>query len=243
MKLNQVIAIEQGLKTKGNATLTGQYHLEQKGLLFDGMVRNYKPLQEDGEKLPSEKKLVQFRAAEVIKQLSIDVSEWFSIEFAKDVGNLSATADVKVGGEVLVKDAPVTYLMFLEKQLVHVGTFVSKLPTLDPAEEWEWDNTTNYWRSKITQTAKTKKVQAALLLAPATDKHPAQAVQITDDRLVGYWEQTRLSGALTQEQKNVFMDKVEALTKAVKLAREEANQIDVVRSSAETNLLSWIFTT
>lgn len=241
MKLNQIIAIEQGIKTKGGNTLTTKYHEAQKPGLFNGLVRNYKPLHEDGEKFPSEKNLVQFRAADIVEEVVRDVSDWFNIELSKDEANCTAIASVVVDGETLLTNAPSTYLLFLEKKLIDVGTFVNSLPTLDPAEEWTWDPATNYWRSNLSQTAKTKKVQKALQLLAPTKEHPGQAVQVTDDQIVGYWEQTRLSGALTVEEKNKLTVKVEKLAKAVKLAREEANQVEATQKNQGAKLLSWIF--
>lgn len=241
MKLNQIIAIENNIKSKGSNTLTSVYHSAQKSSLFDGLVREYKPLTDDGEKFPSEKKLVQMRANDVLAQVRQDVGEWFQVEFEKDLGNTSAFADVKVDNEVLLAAAPSTYLLFLEKKLIDVRTFVEALPVLDPAEDWTWDSNTNYFKSALSQTAKTKKVQKALVLLEPTDKHPGQAVQITDDQVVGYWNQVKLSGALQQSQKDKFLSRLEALTKAVKVAREEANNTQVDTNKNTKSLLDWVF--
>jgi hypothetical protein len=44
-----------------------------------------------------------------------------------------AKADIKVGDAVIARDVPVTYLIWLEKQLVEMATVVGKLPVLDNA--------------------------------------------------------------------------------------------------------------
>jgi len=48
----------------------------------------------------------------------------------------------------LLADVPVTYLLFLEKQLTDLRTFVDKLPVLDPSVVWLQDPSSGDWRSE-----------------------------------------------------------------------------------------------
>ena len=63
----------------------------------------------------------------------------FDVVLTQDMGNTHAKADIKVNGQTILPNVPVTYLLFLEKQVVDLETFVTKLPSLDPSEVWEAD--------------------------------------------------------------------------------------------------------
>jgi hypothetical protein len=66
----------------------------------------------------------------------------WNLVFTQDTGNQSARADIVVDGKVVLANVPVTSLLFLDKQVNDLETFVSKLPTPDPAEEWTHDPNT-----------------------------------------------------------------------------------------------------
>lgn len=61
------------------------------------------------------------------------------------------------------------------------------------------------------------------MLFPATEQHPAQTQLITEDVFVGTWSTIKISGAISHNDKQKLLDRVEELIIAVKSAREEAN--------------------
>ena len=105
-------------------------------------------------------------------------------------------------------------------------TFIDKMPTLDESEDWRKDEATGLFKTEPTKTHRTAKVQEAIVLYDATEKHPAQTQLITKDVIVGYWNQVKQSGAITRGEKRKLLEKVEAVLNAVKSAREEANSIE-----------------
>jgi hypothetical protein len=62
-------------------------------------------------------------------------------------------------GKVVLKDAPVPFLLFLEKNLLDLQTVVGKVPTLDKAEEWHFDAARGYHVTEPTLKTSTKKVR------------------------------------------------------------------------------------
>jgi hypothetical protein len=48
-RLNQIIAVEKGVKSRSFAELTETHHALQKSVLLAGIARNYQPKDEDGE--------------------------------------------------------------------------------------------------------------------------------------------------------------------------------------------------
>ncbi len=222
-KLNQVLAVEKGVKSRVYGEVTTMNAAAQKPALFNGFAKAYKPKEEDGEQFPPESSRVQMNAREMLQSLGRLLAELFDVTAAKDWANCSAKADVVVDGKVLVKQAPATYLLFLEKQLNDVQTFVHNLPTLDPAEEWRFDEQANLYKSDTSKTARTKKVQKPIVLYDATKEHPAQTQLITEDVVIGHWDTVKQSGALPVRRKTEVLERVEKVIKAVRYAREEAN--------------------
>lgn len=240
-KLNQFVAIEKGEKAKAQRGLTELHRESQKSPLLSGISRTYQPKDDDGDKLPSESTLVQVKAEDILDRVTHTLSELFDVTATKEATNAIAKADVVVDGKTIVKGAPVTYLLFLEKQLVDLHTFVSKLPVLDPAEKWEKDSSTGTWRTEVTQTVRTKKVPRNHVKAEATDRHPAQVELFHEDVIVGTWSTTKFSGALERTRVNTLLERVEALQNAVKFAREEANNTDVVETKTAKAVFDYLF--
>lgn len=240
-KLNQVISVEKNVKTRTQQAITVEYHKSKKPVLFAGFTKSYTALREDGEKFPSENKLVETKVTNVLSAIQKNLAELFDIEATKDYANCNAKADVVVEGQVLVSQAPATYLLFLEKQLTDLATEFRSLPVLDATEEWKWDGVAFLYKTDATQTIKTKKIQKALVLMPPTEKHPGQAVQITEDETVGNWNTIKMSGAMTETDKQALVLRVETLIKAVKFAREAANLTEAPDQNISDKLVSWLF--
>lgn len=239
-KLNQILAIEKGAKNGGNAALTGAYHLLQKTALLTGLSRTYQARDDEGERLPGENTIVQVSADAVIRATAKALTRMWDVAATKDWTNTRAKADVIVDGSVLLSEVPVTYLLYLEKQLTDYITFLRKMPILDPSEIWTFDEATGNYRTAGTETTRTKKVPRNHIKAEATDRHPAQVEMYSEDVLVGYWNTVRFSGALPAARVNDMVDRATQLRDAVKMAREHANTIDVVDQHVAEKVLGFI---
>ena len=225
-KLNQIIAVEKGVKSRSFQELTEAHHALQKPSLLSGISRTYRPKDEEGEALPPEATKVQIKADEIIRQTAGIMTKLFDVTATKDWANCIARANVVVNGTVLLKDVPITYLLFLEKQLVDLHTFIKKLPTLDASETWVFDAGADCWATEATQTLRTKKIPRNHVKAEATEKHPAQVEVYYEDVTVGFWRTVKFSGALPAKRVNELLERVEKLQEAVKFAREEANNAE-----------------
>jgi hypothetical protein len=230
-KLGQCVAIDPGVKKKVLDGVTDLHKRSQKGELFSGLTRKYQPINDDpttplGEKKPDEGKRPAEDALSMVTSACALWSQLFDQSATREWGNCEAKADIVVGGKVLIASAPVTYMLFLEKQLDDIRKFVETLPTLDTAEQWARD-ANGEWRSQPTQTLSTKKVMKPVVLAPATVEHPAQVKESIEDVTAGTWTAVKISTALQPAFKKALLERVEDLTHAVKSARELANGTDV----------------
>src|SRR3954454_8909554 len=122
-KLNQIIAIASGKKSAAQKAVTEAHHALQKTAQLDGIGRTYKPRDDEGEQLPPEKKLVQFKAEDAVANVTAALTELFDIVATQDQANCLAKANVVVDGNAILKAVPVTTLLSLEKQLVDLHTF------------------------------------------------------------------------------------------------------------------------
>lgn len=240
-KLNQIIAVEKGVKSQSFQDLTEAHQQLQKPALLSGIARTYRPKDEEGEPLPPEATKVQIKGEEVIRRTVATLTRLFDVTATKDWTNCAAKADVVVEGRTLLERVPATYLLFLEKQLVDLFTFVKKLPVLDASETWGFDSSADCWATEPVQTLRTKKVPRNHVKAEATDKHPAQVEVYYEDVTVGYWRTVRFSGALPAQRVNELLARVERLQEAVKFAREEANAIEAVDQKVGERVFTYLF--
>jgi len=230
-RLNQILAIEKGIKSNAYAKVTTLHKAVQKAELFDGLAREYEKRDDAGDDLPSERKAVQFNVPNVLSQVESFMTDLITIVARKDWTNTVAKADVEIDGVVLMKDVPATHLLFLEKQLSDLKDVIAKLPTLDEAEVWLKDENSNLFRSEPVKRQRTQKVETPVVLYPATPEHPAQTHIATTDVIVGFWSTTKFSGAIPKPERDKLERRVEALSNAVKQAREAANGANEVAAA------------
>lgn len=240
-RLNQIIAVEKGVKSRAYAELTDNHQKLQKVALMAGIARTYQPKDDEGETYPPESTKVQVRAEEVIRATATTLRRLFDVTATKDWANCEAKADVKIDGETLLTAVPATYLLFLEKQLTDLHTFIAKLPVLDASETWTLDPAADCWATAPVMTTRTKKVPRNHVKAEATDKHPAQVEVYYEDVVVGHWRTVKFSGALPAKRIKELLERVDRLQQAVKYAREEANNLEVTDQQVADKVFGYLF--
>lgn len=241
-KLNQIIAVRQGVQSQTERTVTALHHRLQKGEPLSGIERVYTKRFDQDADLPPERKHVQVLADEALAEAAGAWTRMWDVTAAVDFTNASgaARADVVVDGQVLVADAPVSYLIFLEKQLNDVRTFIDKLPVLDPAYEWSREHDSAPWRTRPAETTSTRKVPKNHVRAEATERHPAQVDVYQEDVVVGFWSTVKLSGAVPARRVAELRQRITVLIDAVKVARETANMADVVDPKPASGVFDYL---
>jgi len=241
--LSQIIAVEKGVKSDATRRVTDLHRDVQKQPLISGISRSYQPRDDEGDRLPPESTRVQVKADDVLAEVAQILTRLFDVTLTKDVANCTAVADVVMDGTPLLKAVPVTYLLFLEKQLTDVHTFVAKLPLLDPAEEWEdgIDPVSGCRKTRPAQTVRSKKIPRNHVVAEATREHPAQVQVYMEDVPAGDWTTVKYSGALPATRVRTLLDRVEELQRAVKFAREKANGHEVTDRAAGEIVFGYLF--
>jgi len=237
---NQIIAIEKGVKNRSKSAQTELYKCVQKPALFAGKTKRFEKIDDSSPDLPDDNVRVQLIASEVISKVADAMVELFDVTATKDWGNCVAAADLVVDGDVLIEKVPVTYLLFLEKELVDLHTFVNYIPTLDTSYDWNKDANSKLHKSDPVKTQRTSKVETPIVLYDATEKHPAQTQLITKDVTVGYWNTVEMSGALPIPEKEELLKRIEKLQYAVKSAREKGNSVEVDKKAIGEKIFGYV---
>lgn len=240
-KLNQVVAIEKDLKIRVFARLSEIYKLFQKPGNFGGFVKTYRKKDDESEDFPQEKQVIQANAGTLLDEIAQQMTELFDVTAAKDWSNCNARADVRIDEKVLIKDAPATFILFIEKQLRDLKAEVEKVPVLDAAEEWAFDAAGQVHRTSPSATHKTKKEPRVITKFQPTEQHPGQADVVYEDRVVGYWDTTKMSSALPIARKRQLLQRIEVLSNAAKSAREEANEAEAPAREVGKAIFSYVF--
>lgn len=238
MKLHQVIAVLQPKKAKSQRVITEAHHGWAEALIT-GMTRVYTPRDEQGEQLPKEVRLVQKRVLEVLPNVKPAMADFWDEVYTQESGNTLAKANLQVG-TITLKDLPVGFLLFLEKQIEDVKTFISKIPVLPADKTWNFDENTNTYVSDTTNQVRTKKTMKVLTKAEATVQHPAQTEVYAVDEVCGMFATTHFSGALPEKTRAAMFSRAESLLLDVKRAREEANGLEVQKKEVGASILNYI---
>jgi GAF domain-containing protein len=242
-KLNQIIAVlngNTGRKAVCQKAVTAVYQTLQKPAAFAGIARSYRPLQDDGEKFPPENKAVAAYVVDLLNEARQSWTTLFDTVATQDAANTIARADVCVDGSAVLKDVPVTNLMFLEKQLTDIHTALQAIPTLSDEHEWVWSDNSRCYVTSPSDTGKVKKVDKVLVLYAATKEHPAQVKVTTDDVLAGYWTTILQSGAMPKQRKVELLARILRLLDGVRKAREQANEMTITDVSVGDAIFDYV---
>ena len=239
--LSQIIAVLKDIKELALQARSQAEAKFTKPTLFSGISRSYTPKDDGGEQLPAESTAVQMKAGHVIANIQSALTLLFDMVATQDFANCIAKASIVVDGKILLADVPATYILFIEKQLSEILSFVKKIPTLDASESWTYDAGQDCYRTDPVETVRTKKVPQVLELARATDKFPAQVQVFQEDISVGRWKTIKFSGALPAKQLNEIIARIEKLQMATKFAREEANRCEARAQHCGDAVLHYIF--
>jgi len=245
-KLHELLAVKSGISGKITKIFGDLADLfTNKKHHFTREIIVLKPV-EDGKPDVTEKN-VELQTT-VPKELA-----WGGVEFSKfldvchtiNLTNCVAVADVKVGDEVVLASVPATTLLELEKHITTFKQLIAQTPTLDPIKGFKLDSAQGegIYAAQLRVTATTTKEEYPLVLAPATDKHPAQVVLKSRDIVTGHRHANEWSGMLTPAQKSVLLSNAEDLLAAVKMAQARANSQEVIPGSIGKAVVDYILRT
>ena len=233
-QLHELLAVETSLATTASriskeVTKT----LETKSALFAGLTKLNVVFDEASQHTVQapEIKEVETTVKEQLDFLGNELVRYWDVILQKEEANQRAKADIIVDGTTLVANVPSIVLLSMEKKLEALLATYNVIPTLDSAKAWEIDSTyakPGVYRTKhVAERQQTQIVKDFQMVAPATDKHPAQVVQVEKTNIIGKYLVTEYSGATTSLDKAEKLQRLTNLIRAVKAARQRANNTEV----------------
>lgn len=240
-QLHGTIAALPDIRSRAEKSIAKVYQQFQKGAGFSGQSRTYKPVDDEASRQPPQSQRVQVRVEEMLDVLHMDLGALFDATLTQEFGNTRAVANIEVDGHTILTDVPVTYLLFLERQLAELRTTLEAMPTLNPEDAWAWDAGHGAFATPPVETFSTQKTPRPIVAYAATKEHPAQVHMHPEERVVGTWNTVKLSGAAQVARKDALVRRVEMLRTAVKVARERANSINVTPQAAQDAIFGFLF--
>lgn len=241
-QIHELLAVEPEVKSAASnvqqETHTTFVHKKEH---FIGITRTYDPVNEDGEKLGDENKELITTVRQKLDHTHKLLERAWDLAYQKELANCEAKADIIVNGKVLAESVPATMLLQLEKQLRELKNVYHSIPTLTPGPAWRrTEENPDVWVHEKPRKARTQKRTEPRIVVEATDKHPAQVREYTEDVTVGYWNEKVLSGEWTVGEKSGICERLEDLINAVKTARARANQQEVKNDHIATKLFDYV---
>lgn len=239
-KLHELLAVEGDLKSRSQQAKSQIIKLSTDGTSrLLGKVITYQLAEGEDERVPEVTELSTTVQGEL--SLFLDVfGKWLDVALQKEITNREASADIIVDDKTLFEDLPATALLNLESKLAEIRSVYEAIPTNDSAERWEWDEGREHYISAERVTYITKKVPKVLVLYEATEEHPAQTESFHEDVRIGTRTTTLHSGMLSPKEKRERLGRIDKLLRAVKQARQRANDIDVKEESIAKMLFDYI---
>lgn len=169
-------------------------------------------------------------------------SRYYDAVLQKDMTNQKAKADLIVEGKTIAANLPSSFLLGLEQKLARLRAVYNVMPTLNPGTVWipDPDQGEGVFVSEVVKQMKTEKVIKPIVLYEATKEHPAQVKETSTDVPVAAIETTAFSGMLTVARKSEILDRLDKLIRAVKKARQRANNIDAEKAKVGMKLFDYI---
>lgn len=240
-KLHEVLAVEPDLRASAQQETSRVTRLFSEGRgQFVGETRKYHPLHESGEQLEDKDKQLGTVVRDELLSLKLAMSTFIDVSVQKEITNIHTCANIVVDDKVILEDLPAPALLNLENKLATLRKVYQAIPVLDPSEEWIYDDGSGCYVSKERRQYRTKKVPRTLTKAEATEHHPAQVEVWMEDVQVGTWTTRIFSGMVTIQQKKTWLDRVDVLLRAVKTARQRANNIDATNTKVAEILFLFI---
>jgi hypothetical protein len=242
-KLHEVLASEQSVQGNFNAVFRESLHVFSDNSKFHGLKKTYTGTDDSvKDNVPDEVinmvTTVPERLAYTGKHFKDALKHVLSKE--KTNGSGRAVTTLKIG-DVEV-EATATELLALEKKLAEMLKMFEHLPTRDAVLNWKQSELgDNIQEADPVVSYRTLNFKDYKTVAPATDKHPAQVVELNSSKQIGYYTTVKYTGAISSVKKAALIDRLKNFTAEVKAARSRANEVDVVESEIPSAVTEYLF--
>ncbi len=246
--LHELLAVETGLSETANRVQKETTKtLATKETIFGGLVKAHVIFADDKQHLvqATDIKEVQSTANEQLNYAAKEISRYWDVTLQKEDANQRAKADIIVEDETLAEGVPSIVLLSMEKKLTSLLALYNAIPTLDASKSWV--EAKDYALPGVFVTKNPEENQQSIVskeyveVSAATKEFKAQIVQQEKVEVIGKFVIDKYSGALTSLDKAKRIQRLTALIRGVKMARQRANTtaVDTTKRFAD-NLFNYI---
>lgn len=202
---------------------------QKKDAHFDGQVRTYQPLADDGVKLAPENRRVVTTVAQKLDHVRKVAVTAIDAVVSKEETNSSGTANAElvIGGKSLGTFSA-TALLSLENNFTKIRNTYNAIPTRDADKVWTPDEESdaNIFRTETIDTTRVERLRKPITLHKGNEHHAPQVELSDEPTAVGIWSIYQLSGKLTSGQKAALLFNIDDVIAAIKKARARANSVE-----------------
>ena len=197
---------------------------------FISHLKTYKPFDDKGNltEEPDDRSHLTWTVGEKLLWGFMEVSKALDLDFQIDMTNQNATATLECG-DLKIENIPTTFLMDLESYLGQLRSMCEGVQVLDPKVRWVPDEDMGegvFASADPEITYRAAKAHKSKILTEATEHHPAQIHQWTEEERVGAYTKKLWSGAVTALQKSELLKAVDELIEATKRALSKGNRVE-----------------
>lgn len=243
-KLHETLAVESSLAKTAQKLMEESKRTFSKKNLFLGGIRRLSMFDDSQSHLNTEEaQELTTTVDENLDYLMKPVAEYWDVVVTKDIGNQLATANLTVDGTLIAENLPATFLLGLEQKLSDLRAVYDSIPTLEPGIPWAIDHTNEkpgVFTAPMVDSFKSEKTTDFRIVVEPTEHHPAQVRELSKDVNIGKYSGTRYCGMLTPVEKAARLTRIDMLLRAVKKARQRANDVDIPTQHVAEKLLDFI---
>jgi len=243
-RLHQLLAIEADLEGKYKRICAETSKVFGKPAMFTGFHRKLELFNDaDQMEYPEEHQSLTTTVNERLKYTGESISAYIDALYQKEATNQKAVADLVVNGVTIGTNLPATFLLGMESRLKYIRQMYETIPTLQAGIEWKpsTDKGDDIWEiAHPEEKLKTKMTFKSQILVEPTEHHPAQIEKWEEQVPVGKFVKTVWCGMVTSRRKEQLLGKIDTLIRAVKQARQKANNAELVKGNVGKAIVDFI---
>lgn len=243
-KMHQLLAVESPIQANYSRDMLETLGVFKKSELFTASTTKKTHFDENDSRLDTiETTAMTTTVKDRLVWFSKAVVPFLDVQLQKDLTNQTARADLVVEGKTIAKAVPAVTLLMLENKLGDIRKVFEAAPTLQPGVEWVRDSSKhNVFKAASPETKfTTRKNIRPIVLYAHTDKHPAQIEKVSEDLPVARVERFVESGMMTSADKADLLGRLDTLLKAVKQARQVANDVEASTEKIGKSLFDFLY--
>jgi len=253
-RLHELLAVEQASKKQADAiSAETKQTFGKRRHHFEGGSVNVALFDADDPNADATKATVEAQHGDKKKEIVETVTSklqytlgqirgMWDVMFQIAESNCRAKADVIVDGNVIVKDAPATFLLEMEKKVVDLRGIIHAIPTYDPTKGFKKqpDLPEGHYVGAPRTSVSTRKDEQPIITIKPTEHQAGQWTMKTKDISVAKITVTDFTSMYSPAEKSEMLERVDKLHRAIRKARQRANNVEACTQKISANVRDFV---